>query len=231
MRAKRTLRTPGAAEIVVGALALAVPATAVAASSPAPQTPVKTAATARRHAHAPRRTRLVVRRRPRHQLQGRMASLPGHLVGARARVRVLLQLRSHHHWTTIARARVGRHGGFKLRYRVRSDSTMWLRVRFRGARGLRASSAAAGRMIGLKPGVASWYYDGGGTACGFHAGYGVANKTLPCGTHVTFVYQGRTVTATVDDRGPYIAGRSYDLNQNTARALNMYGVATVDASR
>ena len=33
--------------------------------------------------------------------------------------------------------------------------------------------------------MASWYYDdAGATACGFHAHYGVANRTLPCGTKV-----------------------------------------------
>ena len=69
------------------------------------------------------------------------------------------------------------------------------------------------------------------TACGFHAYYGVANKTLPCGTKVTFAYGGRTVTATVDDRGPFVAGREWDLNQNTAAALGMGGVATVWSSR
>lgn len=159
-----------------------------------------------------------------------MASLPGRLVHARPHVPVILQFRSRRRWVTIARTHVGRHGRFKLRYRVRSNRTMWLRVRFAGNRALHPSTARAGRTIGLARTVASWYYDGGSTACGFHAGYGVANKTLPCGTKVTFLYHGRSVTATVDDRGPYIAGRSYDFNQNTARALGMYGVATVKAS-
>ena len=45
--------------------------------------------------------------------------------------------------------------------------------------------------------VASWYEDGGSTACGFHAGMGVANKSLPCGTKVMFRYGGRTVTASL----------------------------------
>jgi rare lipoprotein A (peptidoglycan hydrolase) len=81
------------------------------------------------------------------------------------------------------------------------------------------------------PRVASWYNDGGSTACGFHARFGVANRTLPCGTKVTIAYHGRSVVATVDDRGPYVGGRDYDLNQNTAGALGMYGVATVLASR
>jgi rare lipoprotein A (peptidoglycan hydrolase) len=79
----------------------------------------------------------------------------------------------------------------------------------------------------MTPAVASWYYDEGGTACGFHAEYGVANKTLPCGTKVMLRYGGRSVTATVDDRGPFVYGRSFDLDQRTASALGMWGVATV----
>jgi rare lipoprotein A (peptidoglycan hydrolase) len=78
--------------------------------------------------------------------------------------------------------------------------------------------------------VASWYDDAGNTACGFHATDGVASKSLPCGTKVTFAYHGRTVTAVVDDRGPFVSGRSFDLNQNTAAALGFNGVDTVWSS-
>jgi rare lipoprotein A (peptidoglycan hydrolase) len=78
--------------------------------------------------------------------------------------------------------------------------------------------------------LASWYSDGGSTACGFHAHFGVANKSLPCGTKVTFQYGGRTVTAVVDDRGPYVGGREWDLNQNTAAVLGFGGVGAVWAS-
>lgn len=66
---------------------------------------------------------------------------------------------------------------------------------------------------------ASWYYDGGSTACGFHAGFGVANRTLPCGTKVTFYYGSRAVKAEVDDRGPFIYSRLWDLNQTVRAAL------------
>jgi len=83
------------------------------------------------------------------------------------------------------------------------------------------------RVATMSPTVASWYYDEGNTACGFHAEYGVANKTLPCGTKVTLRYGGRSITATVDDRGPFIYGRSFDLDQRCASALGMWGVATV----
>jgi rare lipoprotein A len=79
--------------------------------------------------------------------------------------------------------------------------------------------------------VASWYSDGGSTACGFHATYGVANRSLPCGTKVAFRHGGRTVNATVDDRGPFVGGREWDLNQNTASALAFGGVGSVWSSR
>jgi rare lipoprotein A (peptidoglycan hydrolase) len=70
----------------------------------------------------------------------------------------------------------------------------------------------------------SWYDDAGGTACGVHATYGVANKTLPCGTRVQFAYGGRQVTAVVQDRGPYVGDRMWDLNQGTAGYLGFDGV-------
>jgi rare lipoprotein A (peptidoglycan hydrolase) len=38
------------------------------------------------------------------------------------------------------------------------------------------------------------------------------------------------VVATVDDRGPFVYGRTYDLDQRTAGALGMWGVATVYSS-
>jgi rare lipoprotein A (peptidoglycan hydrolase) len=92
----------------------------------------------------------------------------------------------------------------------------------------RAQSGATKRHARFHRGVASWYYDdGGSTACGFRAGYGVANRTLPCGTRVTFKRGGHRITAVVDDRGPYVAGRSWDLDERSARALGVSGIATV----
>jgi rare lipoprotein A (peptidoglycan hydrolase) len=59
----------------------------------------------------------------------------------------------------------------------------------------------------------------------------VANLSLPCGAKVRFMNRGRTVTAVVDDRGPYVAGREWDLNQNTAAALGFSGVGSVWSTR
>ena len=69
---------------------------------------------------------------------------------------------------------------------------------------------------------ASWYNDRRGrTASGMRATYGVAHRTLPFGTRVliTNPANGRSVTAVVTDRGPFVKGRSLDVNQNVANAL------------
>ncbi len=55
----------------------------------------------------------------------------------------------------------------------------------------------------------------------------LAHRTLPFGTKVKIVYKGRTVTAVVKDRGPFIAGRTFDLGPGTAKALGFSGVGTI----
>lgn len=58
-------------------------------------------------------------------------------------------------------------------------------------------------------------------------GLGVANKTLPCGTEVIFVYHGRAIRVPVQDRGPYIPGREWDLSGAAAEALHFPGLGPV----
>jgi rare lipoprotein A len=159
-------------------------------------------------------------------LSGQHLSLSGRLLPELAGRVVKLERRRGSRWTPIASARTGRHGGFTLRFSP-AYGTHSLRVRFAGDRANARAVAFAGTATGFEQSVASWYDDAGTTGCGFHATYGVANKSLPCGTHVTLRYGARTVVATVDDRGPYVGGRTWDLNQNTAAALGFAGVATV----
>ena len=89
--------------------------------------------------------------------------------------------------------------------------------------------AMAGRMLNQ---YASWYgpgFYGNTTACGQtlrKKTLGVAHKKLPCGTKVTFAYQGRWVRAKVIDRGPYIAGRKWDLTYATALQLGTIPAGT-----
>jgi rare lipoprotein A (peptidoglycan hydrolase) len=103
----------------------------------------------------------------------------------------------------------------------------------------RALSAAAASLAGLLPwslepkagtqiSVASVFRDYGlGLACGGVLGrneLGVAHKTAPCGTLITFTYGGRSLTVPVIDRGPYIAGREWDLTGAAAAALGVPGL-------
>jgi rare lipoprotein A (RlpA)-like double-psi beta-barrel protein len=104
-------------------------------------------------------------------------------------------------------------------------------------------SAAAADLAGLLPwslepksgihvSVASVFTDYGlGLACGGVLGrhqLGVAHKTAPCGTLITFTYAGRTLTVPVIDRGPYIAGREWDLTGATAAALGFPGLGQIE---
>ena len=75
---------------------------------------------------------------------------------------------------------------------------------------------------------ASWYNDRSGrTASGMRHHYGVAHRTLPFGTTVCIhnPSNGRQVEAVVTDRGPFVRGRTIDVNQNVARALGFSGTA------
>ena len=76
-------------------------------------------------------------------------------------------------------------------------------------------------------GNVSWYgpgFYGKRTACGYamtETLIGVAHRTLPCGTRVTFrnAANGRTITTRVVDRGPYVSGRQWDLTAGLCLAL------------
>jgi rare lipoprotein A len=237
------LRRSRPAQLGVGALVFAIPASAVALTVgradaqsaiqiKAAQTAADGASPIAPSAAAPvsDRARFVVPRRSIAVLAGQRAHVRGKLLPALAGRRVRLLGRSGRSWRTLATARTGGHGGFDLPYAARNTGQRWLRVRFTGDRMNSGSWAHAGRLTVFRESVASWYTDGGGTACGFAAHYGVANRTLPCGTKVTFRSGGRSVTAVVDDRGVFVGGREWDLNQNTAGALGFGGVGTVWSS-
>jgi rare lipoprotein A len=164
-------------------------------------------------------------------LAGQTVLLRGRLLPALAGRKVALQARQNGVWQTLARARTRARGRFVLRYVPGSAGQAPIRVRVGGDTQIGRVATRVGELTVYRLAGASWYYDGGTTACGFHAYYGVANRTLPCGTTVSFRYNGRSVTATVDDRGPYVGGRDWDLNQNTAAALGFGGVATVWSSQ
>jgi rare lipoprotein A len=101
---------------------------------------------------------------------------------------------------------------------------------------MRASHSKVRHLTSYRYAGASYYGPGlygNGVACGgtLEPGtLGVANKTLPCGTMVKLRYGGRSITVPVIDRGPYVAGRDYDLTEATKDRLGFPGVGDVLAN-
>jgi rare lipoprotein A len=168
--------------------------------------------------------------RPATPVAGKTTQIRGHLLPGIAGRKVVLEIQRGHRWVPTAAARTKRGGGFDFHYVPAATASQHLHVAFAGDR-LNARADSASRSVTpMQYAEVSWYEDAGNTACGFHATYGIASRTLPCGSKVTFSYGGRSVVATVDDRGPFVYSRLYDLSQTTAGALGMDGVATVLAS-
>jgi hypothetical protein len=163
-------------------------------------------------------------------LSGQRLELHGALLPRHAGRLVRLQDLAGGSWRTLTATRTRAGGHFALRYVDRASDRRTIRISFAGDSANAGVHSAGRKLIPLEPALASWYDDGGNTACGFHAADGIANKQLPCGTKVTLAYHGRTVTAVVDDRGPYVPGREFDLDQSTAGALGFAGVATIWSS-
>jgi rare lipoprotein A len=147
---------------------------------------------------------------------------------------VLLQALGSHGWRTLAHTRTGAAGRFRLRYTPTQTASEQLRLRFAGDPEDLGAHRRLGRLNVYRLAEASWYGGGGELACGGEltsATMGVANKTLPCGTEVTLRYDGRSVRVAVIDRGPYVAGREFDLTEATKQALGFGGVGEVWSTR
>jgi hypothetical protein len=84
---------------------------------------------------------------------------------------------------------------------------------------------------------ATWYGPGlygNRTACGKRlrpATLGVAHKSLPCGTPVTFYRGGRFITVPVIDRGPFRRGVAWDLTAAAAKRLDMSSTTRLRSTR
>ena len=92
----------------------------------------------------------------------------------------------------------------------------------------RSSGRAYGGSVGGSSGIASYYWQPQRVASGgwFNPNaMTAAHKTLPFGTRVRVTHQGngRSVDVTINDRGPYIAGRVIDLSKAAAGVINMQG--------
>ncbi len=137
----------------------------------------------------------------------------------------------------VRRLRTRANGTFSLRWKPASTGAYSVRAHGIHNRRVKASASKRRHLTSYRHAGASYFGPGlygNGVACGGTLSpgtLGVAHKTLPCGTKVRLRYRGRTITVPVIDRGPYIAGREYDLTEATRDRLRFPGVATLLASR
>ena len=212
---------------VLGTGAIAAPAVPIA---PVEMLAAQGAAAAQTRLAAPVRERMRVRASELNVLAGDAVTATGSLRPRLPGAKVSLQLLDGRRWASVARARTGARGRFVLRYTPPQTGSWLARVKYSGGGGMAGVTHRLGLLSAFRTAVASWYGGGGGLACGGEltsSTMGVANKTLPCGTWLTMRYGGRSVRVQVIDRGPYVAGREFDLTEATKRALGFEGVGVV----
>jgi rare lipoprotein A (peptidoglycan hydrolase) len=163
---------------------------------------------------------------------GSRVTVKGKVANPETRRTAALQIQRGHRWVTIARARTNAAGKFVLRDRVRRALSARARVRLNTGH-----KRLLGRLNVYRHALASWYGPG---LFGNHLGcggtlksgsLGVANKSLPCGTRVTFRHKGRVLRVRVIDRGPYVGAREYDLTAATARKLGFNGHGPIQVTK
>jgi hypothetical protein len=153
----------------------------------------------------------------------------------KAHVRLAVRASGSKKWRVVSSANVRGGKKFNLKWRGGSPGRYMTRVSVRKFG--QSASDRTGRAFVFRKSYASYYGPGsygGGLACGGTLSpgtVGVAHKTLPCGTRVTFKVGNRVVTARVIDRGPYVGGRDWDLTTALRNKLGFGDVGTVYATR
>jgi rare lipoprotein A len=232
-------------------LALAVPATALAADVPSadPSAPVVASPGGMSYDDPSAPTVFAdgsTLTAPLGQLVGATVTVHGTVAGSKPGDAIAVQrLDALTGWVTATTTTVGADGGYDAVWQVDHAGKTNVRAILAGAAttATRATSAtmtaaAAGRAITLyRRAKVTWYgpgFYGHKTACGRKMSrrlLGVAHKTLPCGTLVDLYNNGRTITVPVVDRGPFRPGTSYDLTAATAQAIGVTATSTIGAVR
>ena len=221
MRPQIMLRAAGA---VVAPAVLTVAALLAATAPPARSSGVHAANAGARPAAGD----VSIARRRLNVISGRHALVSGRVAGTAAGQAVALERRGRGgRWQQVDRARTAAGGAFRLGFHPHAAGSAMVRVRSGAAR------ARVGRLNVFRHATVSWYGPGlygGHLGCGgtlTPGTLGVASKALPCGTKVTLRHRGRTVRVPVVDRGPYSAGREFDLTAATKDRLGFSGVGPV----
>jgi rare lipoprotein A len=164
-------------------------------------------------------------------LRGRAQTVSGALEGAPAGRAVEIQLGAGDgQWTTVAQAQTTSDGAFAATWRAERTGRFTLRALIsRGSRAGASRTSLTAPVTVYDAAVATMFGPGlfgRRTACGTRLGpatVGLAHRTLACGTRVEVYYGGRRVVASVIDRGPFVAGVTWDLTSATATALGFSG--------
>ena len=167
-----------------------------------------------------------------HAKVGQKVTVKGHVSPAGTRRKVTVKVDGQK-----LRTRTDRSGDFATDWKPRDAGTSKVRVRAASNLIAAGSKAKAGKVSVFRPAVASYYGPGlygGALACGgtlSPSTMGVAHKSLPCGTKLTIRYHGRQVRTKVIDRGPYVAGREFDLTSATKSKLGFGSTGTILVDR
>jgi rare lipoprotein A len=164
-------------------------------------------------------------------LRGRAQAVSGVLDGVPAGRLVEIQLGAGDaQWVTVARTQTTGTGTFAATWRAERTGRFTLRALVsRGSRAGASRTALTAPVTVYDAAVATLFGPGlfgRRTACGTRLGpetVGLAHRTLPCGTRVEVYFGGRRVVTAVIDRGPFVAGVTWDLTSATAARLGFPG--------
>lgn len=163
---------------------------------------------------------------------GERIAVRGHVAPAGSQRKVAVQIGGE-----TMRTQTRADGHFEAEWNATDAGTEAVTVRAAGNRIAAGSSDRAGKVTVFRPAVASYYGPGlygNPLACGgtlTTSTIGVANKSLPCGTRLTVRYGNREVRTEVVDRGPYVAGREFDLTAALKDKLDFGTTGSVLVSR
>lgn len=137
----------------------------------------------------------------------------------------------------VKTVRTGKDGSFHVRWNAPRAGVFEANATVRGTGRAKPARSRSRQINAYRSSHASYYGPGlygNSTACGqtlTPSIVGVANKSLRCGTKVTFRYGGRTVEARVIDRGPYGSNREWDLTTALKAKLGFGSTGRVLSTR
>jgi hypothetical protein len=138
-------------------------------------------------------------------------------------------------WVTTAQTQVASDGTYAATWNTTRAGQFAVRAVISQSEVGTASTQPTVTVNVYRASVATLYgpgFYGHRTACGTilrKRTFGVANRTLPCGTRVAVYFDGQMLIVPVIDRGPYANGANWDLTMATGAALGIDTTATIGA--